>query len=102
MRAAAFKTGYTPSNVDTQTYIFLEDVIHQTGAGLPPYAGWGKNTPPGPFVPDWEVDPNVVNNPLYSGTIKNDLQAVSTVSLVLPWNDWFGAGGQGDLYPGHE
>jgi hypothetical protein len=95
LRAAAYKTGYTPSNVDTQTYIFLEDVIHQDGVGLPPYAGWGKNRPPGPFVPDWEVDPNIVNHPLYSGTIKNDLHAVSTVSLVLPWNDWFGAGGQG-------
>jgi hypothetical protein len=93
LRAAAYKSGYTPSNVDTQTYIFLEDVIHQNGVGLPPYAPWGKNL--SNPVPDWEVDPNIVNNPLYSGTIKNDLQAVSTVSLVLPWNDWFGAGGQG-------
>ena len=93
LRAAAYKTGYSPSNVDTQTYIFLDDVIHQDGVGLPPYAPWGKNL--AAPVPDWEVDPNVVNNPLYSGTIKNDLQAVSTVSLVLPWNDWFGAGGQG-------
>ncbi|HMO83919.1 MAG TPA: hypothetical protein PKC18_03260, partial [Lacipirellulaceae bacterium] len=41
------------------------------------------------------MDPDVVNNPLYSGTIKNDLQAVPTVSLVMPWNDWFGGGGQG-------
>ena len=93
LRAAAFKTGYTPSNVDTQTYIFLDDVIQQDGVGLPPYAPWGKNI--AAPVPDWEVDPNIVNNPLYSGTIKNDLQAVSTVSLVMPWNDWFGAGGQG-------
>jgi hypothetical protein len=93
LRAAAYKTGYTPSNIDTQTYIFLEDVIHQNGVGLPPYAPWGKNL--ANPVPDWEVDPNIVNHPTYSGTIKNDLQAVSTVSLVLPWNDWFGAGGQG-------
>ena len=31
-------------------------------------------------------------------TIKDDLKAVPTVSLVMPWNDWFGGGGQG-IYP---
>ncbi|MBX3433148.1 MAG: lamin tail domain-containing protein [Pirellulales bacterium] len=92
LRAAAFKTGFTPTNVDTQTYIFLDDVIQQSGAGLPPVANWGY------AGPDWAMDPDVVNNPLYSGTIKNDLQAVPTVSLVMPWNDWFGGGGQG-IYP---
>ncbi|HEY2760641.1 MAG TPA: chitobiase/beta-hexosaminidase C-terminal domain-containing protein, partial [Pirellulales bacterium] len=33
LRAAAFKAGYTPTDVDTETYVFLDDVIHQTGAG---------------------------------------------------------------------
>jgi hypothetical protein len=96
LRAAAFKAGFTPTSVDTQTYIFLNDVIHQTGAGLPPYAPWSHFG-----TADWEVDPNIVNHPLYSGTIKNDLQSVSTVSLVLPWNDWFGAGGQGIYIQGY-
>ena len=27
LRAAAFRPGYRPSNVDTQTYLFLEDVL---------------------------------------------------------------------------
>jgi hypothetical protein len=89
LRAAAFKTGWTPTDVDTQTYIFLADVIHQTGTGLPSFANWGHNGP------DWVMDPNVVNNPTYSGTIINDLKAVPSVSLVMPWNDWFGSGGQG-------
>ncbi len=91
LRAAAFKTGFTPTNVDTQTYIFLDDVIEQDGSGLPP-ASWGLNGP------DWQMDPAVVNNPTYASTIKNDLQAVPTVSLVMPWGDWFGSGGQG-IYP---
>jgi hypothetical protein len=91
LRAAAFKTGFTPTNVDTQTYIFLDDVIEQDGSGLPP-ASWGLNGP------DWELDPAVVNNPTYASTIKDDLQAVPTVSLVMPWDDWFGGGGQG-IYP---
>lgn len=90
LRAAAYKTGHEPTNIDTQTYIFLDDVIHQNGAGLPPYAPWSHFG-----SADWEVDPNIVNNPLYANTIKDDLQSVATVSLVLPWNDWFGANGQG-------
>jgi hypothetical protein len=95
LRAAAFKAGHTPSNVDTQTYIFLDDVIEQDGSGLPPYSPWGLST--ASPVPDWEMDPAVVTNPTYAGTIKNDLQAVPTVSLTMNWDDWFGPG-QG-IYP---
>ena len=29
LRAAAFKEGFAPSNIDTQTYLFVEDVIRQ-------------------------------------------------------------------------
>ena len=36
LRAAAFKTGYQPSNVDTQTYLFLDDVIRQSPTGAAP------------------------------------------------------------------
>jgi hypothetical protein len=92
LRAAAFKTGWTPTNVDTQTYIFLDDVIHQSGAGLPPHASWGW------AGPDWAMDSDVVNHLQYSGTIKSDLQAVPTVSLVMPWSHWFGGAGVG-IYP---
>ena len=53
-----------------------------------PDAGTGS-TPIGRWIP------NIVNDPTYSGTIKNDLKAVPTVSLVMPWNNWFGGGGEG-------
>ncbi len=92
LRAAAFKVGFTPSNVDTQTYVFLDNVIQQSGAGLPPVTNWGY------AGPDWEMDPDVVNNPQFSSTIKDDLKAVPTVSLVMPWSDWFGPAGTG-IYP---
>jgi hypothetical protein len=92
LRAAAFKVGFAPTNVDTQTYIFLDDVIQQDGVGLPPYAAWGENGP------DWVMDPDVVNNPTYAATIQDDLKDIPTVSLVMPWTDWFGGGGQG-IYP---
>src|SRR5262249_26462461 len=80
LRAAAFKTGWTPTDVDTQTYIYLNDVIHQTGTGLPTFATWGHSGP------DWNMDQTVVTNPTYSGQIVNDLKAVPTMSLVMPWS----------------
>ena len=32
VRAAAFKTGWKPSNVDTQSYLFVDDIVNQTTA----------------------------------------------------------------------
>ena len=89
VRAAAYKVGYTPTNIDTQTYIFLDDVLQQDGSGLPPTADWGW------AGPDWVVDPEVVNDPNYAANLEGDLLDVPTVSLVMPWDSWFGGGGEG-------
>ncbi|MGZ8900282.1 MAG: lamin tail domain-containing protein, partial [Limisphaerales bacterium] len=86
IRAAAYRNGYLPSNVDTQTYIFLDDVIRQSPTGTPPPgwpSSWGANTV------DYGMDPDVVNNPLYSGTIKNDLKTLPSFSVVMNLNDLF-------------
>src|SRR6185295_5633131 len=86
LRAAAYKTGYLPSNVDTHTYIFLDDVIRQSPTGQAPPgwpASWGGN------VVDYGTDPDVVNNTRYSGTIKSDLKAIPTFSVVMNLNDLF-------------
>ncbi|MEX2185715.1 MAG: lamin tail domain-containing protein [Pirellulales bacterium] len=82
LRVAAFKQGFEPSNVDTQTYIFLDDVLTQTGAGQP--TSWNG------FPADYAMDPNVVNNPAYAATIKSDLQAIPTMSIVMDPADLFG------------
>jgi hypothetical protein len=82
LRVTAFKEGYEPANVDTQTYIFLDDVIQQTGAGRP--ASWNG------FPADYGMDPNVVNNPAYASTIKDDLRSIPTMSIVMPPDDLFG------------
>lgn len=79
LRAMAFKPGLLSTDVDTQTYIFLADVIRQTGAGLPDT--WGHKGA------DYEMDPMVVN--AYAGTIQDDLKSVSTVSLVTDSDSWF-------------
>ena len=81
-----------PRNVDTQTYIFLDDVIHQAGgvASVRP-VGYESRCP----RPDWEVDPIVVNNPIYSGTIKDDLKAVPPSRWFCRGTTGLAAGGQG-------
>ncbi|HYW80738.1 MAG TPA: CotH kinase family protein, partial [Thermoguttaceae bacterium] len=88
MRAVAVKEGYRHKDIDTMTYVFLDDVIVQDGAGLPDV--WGKYiyTNPGQNRPaNYEMDPNVVNDPRYKNTIKDDLRAIPTMSLVLDPDD---------------
>ena len=82
LQAAAFKSGAIPTTPITHTYIFLDDVLKQTGAGFP--AHWGSARV------DYAVDPTVVNSPAYSGEIKDDLKAVPTVSIVANLDDLFG------------
>jgi hypothetical protein len=99
VRAAAFRDGYFPSDVDTQTYLFLNDVIRQSPNGAPPPgwpSSWGAN------VVDYGMDPDVVNNQAYSSNIVGDLKSIPTISIVTelsnlfdpttgiyanPWND---------------
>ena len=84
LRALAYKTDYLETNVDTQTYIFLDDVINQPSnpSGYPT-SGWGH------AGPDYAMDSVVVTDPAYSGTIKNDLKSLPTLSLVMDVDDWF-------------
>ena len=79
IRAAAFKPGFHPSDVDTQSYIFPADVVRQspngeTPAGWP--ASWGAN------VVDYGMDPQVVNNPVYSSELTNDLRSIPSYSIT--------------------
>jgi hypothetical protein len=88
VRAKAFRDGYEPSNTDTQTYIFLEDVIRQASNGRAP-AGWptrwGSNTV------DYGMDPDVVNHPDYRDTIIDDMQTIPSYSIVMDLDDMFGS-----------
>ena len=84
VRAAAFKTDYQPSNVDTQTYIFPGDVIAQSPNNEVP-AGW----PAGPInsqVLDYGMDPDIVNSadPTIGGAtvVQTALKAISSISIV--------------------
>jgi len=81
LRAVASKTGWKSSNTDSHTYVFLDDVLRQNGAGLP--NTWGH------AGADYEMDPQVVNDPAYRDRIKHDLKSVPTMSLAMNVDDWF-------------
>ena len=100
LRAIATKPGHVPSNVDTVTYVFLDDVIQQSDAYVTqPFTFWGHDKEDADLLnnePDWAVDPDVVNDPVYAASIKNDLKAIPSMSLVMDWNDLF----NGNVTPG--
>jgi len=105
LRAAAFKAGYVPSDVDTQSYFFVNDIVQQTAqstlaAGFP--STWGTFT-----GVDYGLDPDIVGNfdangnPIggdkfggtYAAQIKASLVSLPTISLVLNTSDMFGPNG---------
>ena len=97
LRALAFKPGFYPTNVDTQTYLFLDDVLDQDSTPPPGYpATWG-----GTFT-DWGMDQNPSDLAAIAGdleyslaearqVIKDSLQSLPTMSLVMDIDDMFGS-----------
>jgi len=101
IRAMAFKPGWKPTNVDTHTYIFLDNVIDQDDAqavarGFP--ALWDHLWDPwaddkGYFnTADYEVQ---LKNPSWrdlvpdSATLKAALKDIPTMSIVMDMDDAF-------------
>ncbi|UCG57491.1 MAG: chitobiase/beta-hexosaminidase C-terminal domain-containing protein, partial [Phycisphaerales bacterium] len=87
LRAMAFKPGWLSTNVDTHTYIFLDQVIHQPAnpPGFP--TSWGGT------VADYAMDQRVVNDSLYRGLMRDSLLSIPTMSIVTDLNNLFGATG---------
>ncbi|MFT6863524.1 MAG: hypothetical protein ACJAVK_002085 [Akkermansiaceae bacterium] len=81
LRVAAFKSGQRPTNVDTQTYLFIADVADQPTEpeGYPlPWITRNGNTIGG----DYDMDLNVVG-PIYSrAEIEAALLDLPTISIV--------------------
>jgi hypothetical protein len=86
IRAAAFKNGFQPSDVDTHSYIFVGDVVRQSPNGETPPgwpASWGAN------VVDYGMDPDVVNNPAYSAELTNDLKSIPSYCITTELSNLF-------------
>jgi hypothetical protein len=87
LRAAAFQPGFYSTNIDTHTYLFANDVLAQDGSGLGG-VNWGH------AGPDWEMDQDIINHPdVESRAVVGDLLTLPTVSLVMDFDQMFGANG---------
>ena len=88
IRARAYLAGYVETNVDTQTYLFLDDVIQQPNrpAGFP--TSWG-----GAPAADYEMDPEVVDDPDYRDDLLAGLREIPTLSINSEIEDIFGSTG---------
>ena len=105
LRAVALKEGYRPSNVDTQTYVFLDDVLVQDPLANPNGLVY-PTTWEGPVPADYTLDPEVVsqwddNDPANEDFgIREALLSIPTMSIVMNHDDlWHPSRG---LYPDAE
>ena len=108
LRAAGYLDGFEPSNVDTQTYVFLEGVFTQDPLNNPQHGVTYPTTWQGGFSADYTIDSRVVSqwddnapaDPTDFG-IREGLMSLPTISLTLPHEDLWGIGsnGSGGIYP---
>jgi hypothetical protein len=88
LRAIAYKSGYLSSPVGTHSYLMPSKVALQPAApsGFPTTWGWynGQQVPA-----DYEMDPAVVNDPRYAGTIRQDLRSLPAISIAARRVDLF-------------
>jgi hypothetical protein len=93
LRAMAYKTGSVSTDVDTQTYVFPNDVIHQpVGAGGFPNNTYdvGNNHT---AARNSAMNQTVVTNPAYATAVLTGLSSIPTLSLVSDASNFFGANG---------
>lgn len=90
LRAIATKTGYQSSNTDTQTYLFLDDIIAQgtNVASLAPE--FPSNAVNGQDF-DYGMDTNITQSATYSGEVEGALLAIPSISIVTDPDNLFNA-----------
>jgi len=89
LRAAAFKPGWRPSNIDTQTYLFVNDVRTQSLNGVSPWPEWPAGHVNGQHL-NYGMDTEIVNDDSrYDDLIDDALLAIPTLSIVTDLNNLF-------------
>ena len=82
IRAAAFKNGYDSTNVDTHSYLFVDDIIRQSSSAPP---GWPSSSVNGQSY-QYGMNQSVVNsnNAQIGGAenTKNALKSLPAISIV--------------------
>ncbi len=90
LRTVAIKSGWKPSKIETHTYLFLDDVIAQPNVidGYP--AVWGPYTDlGGNAIADYEMDPEITEDPSYASLMKEALLSIPTMSIVTDRDNLF-------------
>ncbi len=83
LRAKAFKDGLEPTNTDTQSYLFLDEILRQPAQPEDAPERWGTRTP------DYAMDPRVVDDPAYAKAIIDGFRSIRTLSLVFDPDDFY-------------
>jgi len=86
IRAAAFRPGWVPSDIDTHSYIFLRDVFRQSN-NIPNY----PTTWQAAYPADYAMDSNIVNHAVYGPALSNALRSIPTLSIVSDHNGLWNA-----------
>jgi hypothetical protein len=81
LRTVATKMGWRASPPETNTYIFIDDVVTQSPTGAKPNSAWPSNNVNGQSI-DYGMDPDVVNDPRYQDLMDDALLAIPSISLV--------------------
>jgi hypothetical protein len=90
LRAVALREGWGDSPVVAHSFLFLEDVIRQPAAPEG-YPGTWDGMSQSAVSADYEMDPEVVDDPAYHDDLLTGLRAIPTVSIALDPDDLFGA-----------
>jgi hypothetical protein len=100
VRAIATLTGWRSTDIDTQAYLFLNDVITQSGNGAAP-PGW-PSTSGTSQVLDFGMDPDIAGNPspLIGGpaSVKAALLSWPTISVTTDLPNLFNINGSQGIY----
>ncbi|MCA9218025.1 MAG: chitobiase/beta-hexosaminidase C-terminal domain-containing protein, partial [Planctomycetales bacterium] len=84
LRATAFKSGFVPSDTETSSYLFLNEIVGQTRPESYPELTTGDN---------YEVDPDIAQSPQYYDRFLAGLRDIPTLSLVMDKDDFLGRTG---------
>ncbi len=83
LRAIGYRAGFESTDVETHTYLFLNQVAAQSTNGN--WVGGSSG--------DYTLNTNLTRGPLYGPTFKADLVDIPTLSIVGTWDDLFGPNG---------
>ncbi|MBN1466340.1 CotH kinase family protein, partial [candidate division KSB1 bacterium] len=90
IRAMAILADGAKSDIVTQNYLFVNDIIRQDyqatlNAGFP--SRWGSVTP------DYGMDPDIVSDARYEARMKEALLSIPSLCIAIKTDDLFGANG---------